>query len=437
MKQPTDPSAVPPHAAHPPAPESASLRISKCEGPIQIQASTQQSWDEAVQRVILPVEKSRWQREQLRTLLRTDYHLCHAGSLEQSLQAILQDTARVLGAQRGAIALQHEATGELRVQAVIVRHRGITSRDGFSNTLARRCFERGESLLCHDVRADAALQAAGSVVRGSMASMLCALLRSPRQRLGVLHLDRGPLQPPFTSDDLYLIDAIAAKASVGIESARLAQQQQEQFIQTLTTLARTVDARDRGTATHAQRVTAYALCLATALGLSDEEVQRVRLGTPLHDIGKIGIPDAILHKPGRLNDDELEQMKQHPVRGVVILESFQALRPVLPIVRSHHERWDGQGYPDGLAGEAIAREARVVAVADVFDALTSERPYRVGMPAAEAFAEIGRHAGTQFDPAAASTFLAVRQQVEELLATFRAGPGPEAAPFPSATVGAP
>jgi HD-GYP domain-containing protein (c-di-GMP phosphodiesterase class II) len=112
---------------------------------------------------------------------------------------------------------------------------------------------------------------------------------------------------------------------------------------------------------------------------------------------------------------------------VVILESFSALRPVLPIVRSHHERWDGKGYPDGLSGEAIARVARVVAVADVFDALTSERPYRVGIPLPDALAEIERHAGTQFDPAAARAFLTIGPQIEQRLNAFLAGPPAAAA----------
>jgi HD-GYP domain-containing protein (c-di-GMP phosphodiesterase class II) len=394
------------------------LRLSR--GFAHIQATTKQTWDEAVQRVILPGERRQpWQREQLVALLRTDYHLAHLDSLETLLQAILRDAATVLGAQRGSIALADEATGKLRVNAVVVLHRGAKHGESFSQTLALRSFLQGMSLLCQDVRADDDLAGAPSVVAGGMSSILCALLRSPRRRLGVLHLDRGPFQEPFTEDDLYLADAVAARTSVGIDSAQLVLQQQDQFWQTLMTLARTVDARDHYTGGHTRRVTDYSLCLAEGLGLPAEEVQHIRLGTPLHDIGKIGVPDSVLRKPDKLTPEEYEQMKQHPVKGVAILEGLPSLRPALPVVRSHHERWDGKGYPDGLAGNQIARVARVVAVADVFDALTSDRPYRHGLAADAAFAEIERCAGTQFDPACVQGLLALRTQILNRLAYHR------------------
>jgi HD-GYP domain-containing protein (c-di-GMP phosphodiesterase class II) len=406
--------------AAPPGRPAADDRLRLSRGYAHIRASTSQSWDEAVQRVILPGERRQpWQREQLVALLRTDYHLAHVGSLETLLQSILRDAAAVLGAQRGSIALADESAGKLRVQAVVVLHRGAKHGESFSRTLALRSFLQGTSLLCQDVRDDDDLVAAQSVVAGGMSSILCALLRSPRRRLGVLHLDRGPFQEPFTEDDLYLADAIAARTSVGIESAQLVQQQQDQFLQTMLTLARTVDARDRYTGGHTRRVTDYALCLAEGLRLPAEELEQLRLGTPLHDIGKIGIPDVVLRKPDKLTPEEYELMKQHPVKGVAILEGLPSLRPALPIVRSHHERWDGRGYPDGLAGEQIARVARVVAVADVFDALTSDRPYRRGLPTDAAFAEIERCAGAQFDPACAQGLLALRAQIVDRLTYHR------------------
>ncbi len=283
----------------PPARSLADERLRTSRGFTHIQASTRQSWDEAVQRVILPdPARQPWQREQLVALLRTDYHLAHLDSLDALLHAILQDAAEVLGAQRGSIALADEA-GVLRVRAGVVRHRSAKHGEKFSQTLALRSFVQGTSLLCQDVRADGDLAGAQSVVAGGMSSILCALLRSPRHKLGVLHLDRGPFQEPFTEDDLYLADAIAARASVGIESARLVRQQQDQFLQTLLALARTVDARDRYTGSHTRRVTDYALCLAEGMRLPAEEHEQIRVGAPLHDIGKVGIPDAVLLKPDK------------------------------------------------------------------------------------------------------------------------------------------
>ncbi len=382
---------------------------------VRVQAISRQTWDEAVQRVVLPDGAGHWQPQQLIALLRTDYHLANLASLKHLLEAILEDAATVLDAQRASIALHDPATDRLEVLAVFSR-RHTRPEQGFSHTLAERSFRRGESLLCEDVTINAALMSAGSVLRGSMASLICALLRSPRRSLGVLHLDRGPMQDPFTSDELFFADAIAARASIGIESALLIEEQRNQFLHTLNTLARAVEARDQYTGSHTLRVTEYALILARQMNLSAEEVERIRVGTPLHDIGKIGIADSILRKPGKLTVAEFEEMKSHPAKGVAILESYPALRPVMSIVRNHHERWDGRGYPDGLAGEAIPLLARVVGVADAFDALTSDRCYRKGLPVGTAFDELRNNAGTQFDASCVRAFFAVRPAMEACIA---------------------
>src|SRR5262249_47014395 len=157
--------------------------------------------------------------------------------------------------------------------------------------------------------------------------------------------------------------------------------------------AQTVGLRDTYTGCHTYRVRIYSLLLAEQLHLPHSDLERISIGTLLHDIGKIGIEDAILHKPDRLTARELEAMKLHTVRGAEMVATVPVLRPVVPIVRSHHERWDGGGYPDGLRGPAIPRLARVVAVADSFDAATSDRPYRKGLSVEAAFAEIEKGSG--------------------------------------------
>jgi putative nucleotidyltransferase with HDIG domain len=189
----------------------------------------------------------------------------------------------------------------------------------------------------------------------------------------------------------------------------------ETFVQTVTALAQAVELRDKYTGGHTQRVTNYALLLAEQLGLPEADLHLLQVGTPLHDIGKIGVDDSVLRKAGRLTEEEFGNMRSHTVRGAAILGGIPGLSAVLPIVRSHHERWDGTGYPDGLSGEAIPLLARVVAVADAFDAMTSDRPYRPGMPLQQAFAELADKAGTQFDPACVRAFLQLRPQLEELL----------------------
>jgi putative nucleotidyltransferase with HDIG domain len=230
-----------------------------------------------------------------------------------------------------------------------------------------------------------------------------------------LQIDRGPFEEPFTENDLYLVDAIAASAAIGIESAQLVVQQREQFIQTVSTLARAVAMRDQYTGDHTQRVTDYALVLAEELKLSTAEKYQIQVGTPLHDIGKIGIDDSILRKPGKLTPSEFETMKTHTIKGASILQSISSLGPMIPIVRNHHERWDGTGYPDRQRQKQIALMARIVCVADAFDAMTSHRPYRPALPAETAFLELLKHAGSHFDPDCVHAFLRQRRKVEQLL----------------------
>lgn len=158
--------------------------------------------------------------------------------------------------------------------------------------------------------------------------------------------------------------------------------------------------------------------LAEHMNLPVEQLELLRIGTPLHDIGKIGIDDAILRKPDRLTEEEFEAMKQHTVKGAEIIKTIPDLKPILPIVLNHHERWDGKGYPEGLGGEAISPLARIVALADAFDAMTSDRPYRKGMPAGIAFEQIQKGAGTQFDPAYAAGFLEIKERILEEMANL-------------------
>jgi len=171
------------------------------------------------------------------------------------------------------------------------------------------------------------------------------------------------------------------------------------------TMARTVELRDQYTGAHVIRVTAYAMQLAEQAQLSYAAVERLRMGGLLHDIGKIAIPDAILCKPGSLTKEEFEVIKTHADIGDQIIADVTNLNYARPMVRWHHERMDGQGYPDGLKGEDIPVEARVLAIADSYDAMTSDRPYRKGMPHDEAMQEIKRHSGTQFDPELATVFV--------------------------------
>jgi HD-GYP domain-containing protein (c-di-GMP phosphodiesterase class II) len=165
--------------------------------------------------------------------------------------------------------------------------------------------------------------------------------------------------------------------------------------------------RDVETEGHSRRVAAWTLLLVQRLGMPEDQWLDAELGGLLHDIGKIGIPDAILRKPGKLDAEEWVAMRRHPELGCTILAGIPALRGAYEIVRSHHERWDGAGYPDGLAGDAIPLRARVFAMVDTYDAVTCDRPYRKGRSHAEAVALIQGETGTQFDPRMVQVFAAV------------------------------
>ncbi len=184
-----------------------------------------------------------------------------------------------------------------------------------------------------------------------------------------------------------------------------AEQLETLFIDALLTLANAIEARDGYTGGHVERVTAYAMATGRELGLADEELRNLWVSGLLHDVGKIGIPDRILSKPGRLTEDEYEVVKRHPEIGAAIMRRSSFLRSALPGVLHHQERWDGRGYPAGLKREEICVEGRILAVADTYDAIATTRPYRGGRSSAEAVAELRRCSGTQFDPRIVDAFV--------------------------------
>jgi putative nucleotidyltransferase with HDIG domain len=179
-----------------------------------------------------------------------------------------------------------------------------------------------------------------------------------------------------------------------------------------------IEAKDPYTSRHSWRVAEYALILGRGLGLSHDELKILELGALLHDVGKIGVPDAVLTKPGKLTQDEYEAMKKHPLLSAAIVANIEWLAEVVPIVKYHQERVDGLGYPEGLRGERIPKFARMVYVADSFDAMTSDRPYRKAMSLREAFMELERNAGKQFDSDFVKVFVGEYQKKSSSLSVF-------------------
>jgi response regulator RpfG family c-di-GMP phosphodiesterase len=224
------------------------------------------------------------------------------------------------------------------------------------------------------------------------------------------------LVKPFNVDEVALSVARALRHRALVRENRFYQRHLEDrvaaqareleslFVDALLSLASAVEARDDYTGNHVERVARYAVATGRELGLEGEEIRHLWVGALLHDVGKIGVPDQILRKPGRLTPEEYAEMKRHPEIGGAIMARSAFLRPALPAVLHHQEHWDGSGYPAGLRGEAISLQGRIVSVADTFDAIVTSRPYRPGRSPEEAVAELRRCAGTQFDPAVVEAF---------------------------------
>ncbi len=223
--------------------------------------------------------------------------------------------------------------------------------------------------------------------------------------LGVLFAGDKNSRQPLTSVDAKLCGALAASLGIFLENLKLYDNTRDMFEGTLRALTSAIDAKDSYTHGHSQRVALMARQLAAAINLSEHQVQRIHLAGLVHDVGKIGVPEAILTKPGKLTAQEFDVIKQHPEIGAHILEGIAPMQDLLPGVLYHHERWDGRGYPHGKRGEEIPLYGRILGIADAFDAMSSNRSYRPSMPHDEVLAEVRDCAATQFDPRLAAAFL--------------------------------
>jgi len=215
----------------------------------------------------------------------------------------------------------------------------------------------------------------------------------------------GDRQPAFfKNEELFVVEKIASQLAVAIQNAQLYEEMRQLFFNTVASLANAIDAKSPWTMGHSERVMNVAANIARDMGLDEERIERVRMGGLLHDIGKIGVMEALLEKPAELDDDDFPPIRLHPEKGVAILSPIAQLKDVLPAILHHHEFYDGSGYPGHLAGDDIPLDARIIAVADSFDAMVADRPYRKGLGVKEAAKELARCAGTQFDPAIVDSF---------------------------------
>ncbi|MBW2277869.1 MAG: GAF domain-containing protein [Deltaproteobacteria bacterium] len=307
-----------------------------------------------------------WQIRQLTTLHEAGRAVTSSLDLDTTLTTILEMSSKIIGSTAGAIKLIDEETKELRIRAE-----------------------------------------AGKFGEGSRPRTILDLpLRIGDKTIGVFELVREA-KAALGDDERQLLETMASQAAIAIENARLFEDTQRVYYETLKSLAGALEARDDYTRGHSERVADMSKSIAVNLGLPDKDISTTYNAALLHDIGKIGIRDEVLLAPRKLTEQEMATIKKHPAFGNTILMPLKFLGEIREFVRFHHERWDGSGYPDGRSGVDIPLASRIIAVADTFDAMTSNRPYRTALGRDTAITEIKSSAGTQFDPEVVTAFLRI------------------------------
>jgi putative nucleotidyltransferase with HDIG domain len=237
--------------------------------------------------------------------------------------------------------------------------------------------------------------------------------------IGLLGICRTSSEQPFTPSEEELVSVLSGQAAAAIENAHLYKKLEQSYLSMIVALSGVVEARDLYTDKHMKDIAEYSVEIANKLGLSDVEIENIRKAALLHDIGKISVPDHILMKPDKLSDEEMDVIKRHPSNGAKLIEPVEPLKHAREIIKHHQECFDGSGYPEGLRGEKIPLGARIIAVADAFGAMTTDRPYRKALSIDNAVKELEKNAGTQFDPDLVKIFISILQDKGILMNTTK------------------
>jgi len=328
--------------------------------------------------------------------------------LDPLLDSVLDSALRIFDLDSGHIILRERHSGELSVHASRGIEAGRSTDIELKSSICEWVIREGRPLIFNPGSQSDEQVAVDSVTGAT--SALCVPLVSAEGPIGALTVGTRGRVVRFTGDDVRLLSTVANHATVAIGNIELFITLQEAYLATVRALAAAVDAKDAYTRGHSDHVAEYALLLAKGMKLSSEQTRTVEMAAYLHDIGKIGVKESILLKPGKLDPGEIGEMRHHPLIGANILSSVIFPWPVAPIIRHHHEQWDGTGYPAGLKGEEIPLLARVLSVADAFEAMTSERPYRKGMRIVDAVEEMNKCRGSQFDSRVVDVFIHVLRQ---------------------------
>jgi putative nucleotidyltransferase with HDIG domain len=352
-------------------------------------------------------------QNQLGALMSVGQAVNSSVGLKKVLEEVMDSLIRLMQAERGFLMLK-DSSGKLSIQTARGMSEGSAHEEAFSGstTIIRTVIESGKPILTTNAQNDPRFEMQYSVAALQLRSILCAPLKLKDDLIGVIYVDHRGIPDVFHESDMNLISAFADQAAMAIDNARLfedlkaANKELEiAYEATLQGWVRALDLRDKETEGHTQRVTTLSVKLAQFMGVDKNDLIHVQRGALLHDIGKMAIPDAILLKPEGLSEEERALIRQHPIFAYEMLKPIQFLHRALDIPYCHHEKWDGSGYPRGLKELQIPFSARIFAIVDVWDALTSDRVYRKALPAEEVRAHLRQQAGRHFDPRVAEGFL--------------------------------
>lgn len=350
-----------------------------------------------------------WRVQELQTLHRISLGLNHSQSLPNILNQILHAVSDLMAADASAIFLYEPDHETLRVGGHIGFSAEYVAKAQLAlNASAARALREGRSLVvCEQGLATEMLS--DTAIREGVQTAACLPLKVDGQIVGGLDVCFKSGHS-FTEDELDILSILAQQAAVAIHKAQLLDRVHQSYLSTIQALAAVVEAKDPYTRGHSERVRRLAVAVGEEMGFDEHQLRLLNLAALLHDIGKIGVPESLLHKPGGLTPDEMEVIRQHPVWAEPILRHVPDMPELATIVRHHHERYDGQGYPDGVSSRHYPLSA-VICVADAYDTMTSDRPYRSrALNHQEALEELRRHAGTQFMPQAVEACVRVMAQ---------------------------
>lgn len=346
---------------------------------------------------------------ELDNLLKATEAIASAMQLDPLLDTIMELGMNVMDAEGCSVLLVDEKEKKLQFVAASgakkeeVKKLSLDMGEGVAGWVA----QNDQPLLIEDVSQDTRFSKKVDKTLGQETkSLICVPLKVKERTIGVMEVINKKGNRTFNQSDMVLFKPLSAQAAVAIERARLYEDLEDMFLSTVKSLAAAIDAKDPYTRGHSERVTRFSILIARELGLDDKTQRDVQLCALLHDVGKIGVPISILRKKDKLTDEDWKHIRRHPVLGAEIISPITQLKELVRNIRNHHERYDGKGYPDGLKGEDIPLISRILAVADTFDALTSERPYRNGLSDKAALEEMEIVKGTQLDSACVEAFLA-------------------------------